>query len=100
MLERDIFIWTPYHSLLALVCMVSFGLSRVIVATQRWHGRWSLDGVEGVQKSHARPTPRIGGLAIAAAMVLAWCILEFGPRQWLDSAAQKLTMHTSASRLW
>ena len=88
MLERDIFIWTPYHSLLALVCMVSFCLSRVIVATQHWHGRWSLDAVDGVQKSHALPTPRIGGLAIAAAMVLAWGILEFGPQQWLDSAAQ------------
>ncbi|NBT05328.1 MAG: hypothetical protein EBS54_00775 [Betaproteobacteria bacterium] len=68
--------------------MVSFCLSRVIVATQHWHGRWSLDAVDGVQKSHALPTPRIGGLAIAAAMVLAWGILEFGPQQWLDSAAQ------------
>lgn len=88
MLERDVFAWTPYHSLLALVCLVSFALSRLIVATQHWHGRWSLDAVEGVQKSHALPTPRIGGLAIAAAMLLAWGILEFGPRHWLESASQ------------
>ena len=88
MLERDALSWTPYHSLLALVCLVSFALSRLIVATQHWHGRWSLDAVDGVQKSHALPTPRIGGVAIALALLLAWGVLEFGPSHWLNSASQ------------
>jgi UDP-N-acetylmuramyl pentapeptide phosphotransferase/UDP-N-acetylglucosamine-1-phosphate transferase len=41
-------------------------LSILIVTTQTLHGRFSLDVQQGVQKLHARPTPRIGGLTLAA----------------------------------
>lgn len=43
-----------------------------LVATQHWHGHFSLDGTEGVQKHHLHPTPRIGGVAIMLGLVCAW----------------------------
>lgn len=43
-----------------------------LVLTQRWHGRFSLDKTEGVQKQHTLPTSRIGGVAIGAGLVLGW----------------------------
>ncbi len=45
-----------------------------LVATQRWHGRFSLDGVDGVQKFHASPTPRIGGVGIALGLLAGWAL--------------------------
>jgi UDP-N-acetylmuramyl pentapeptide phosphotransferase/UDP-N-acetylglucosamine-1-phosphate transferase len=43
-----------------------------VVLTQAWHGRFTYDGLGGVQKFHAAPTPRVGGLAVALAYVLVW----------------------------
>lgn len=43
-----------------------------LVLTQGWHGRFSLDSTVGVQKQHTQPTPRVGGLAIAFGLALAW----------------------------
>ena len=60
--------------------LLAFGLSLatalMLVVTQRWHGRFTHDHTEGIQKFHVHPTPRIGGLAIivglyAGALVLA-----------------------------
>lgn len=48
--------------------------SLALVLTQHWHGRFSLDGTDGVQKHHLVPTPRIGGVAIALALVVAWLV--------------------------
>ena len=45
------------------------------VATQAWHGRFTHDGLSGIQKFHDIPTPRIGGLAIAIAYALLWPLL-------------------------
>ena len=36
----------------------------MILATTKYHGRWTEDNREGVQKFHVAATPRIGGLAI------------------------------------
>lgn len=36
----------------------------VIVFTQRFHGHLTLDSHAGVQKLHALPTPRVGGIAL------------------------------------
>jgi len=46
-----------------------------IVATDRWHGRFSHDGVHGVQKFHKHPVPRIGGVAIVLAYLAVWPVL-------------------------
>lgn len=52
--------------------IASFICSLTIVVTTRWHGKFSLDGTTGVQKIHAAPTPRIGGVAIFAGLILAY----------------------------
>ncbi len=50
---------------------VSLAASVLIVATKRWHGRFSLDTHSGPQKFHDAPTPRIGGLALYAGLLAA-----------------------------
>ncbi len=50
-----------------------------LIATQSWHGHFSLDGLDGIQKHHTQPTPRIGGVAIALGLVVGW---------WLSSTAE------------
>lgn len=43
----------------------SAGVCALLVLTQRWHGRLSLDhDLNGVQKLHAIPVPRVGGLGL------------------------------------
>lgn len=41
----------------------------LLVLSRDWHGHFSMDGTDGVQKFHTTPTPRIGGLAIAAGLI-------------------------------
>lgn len=56
----------------------TFVLSALVVSTVRWHGFLSLDATAGVQKVHAHPTPRVGGLPIVfGLMAAAW----WGPTQ-------------------
>ena len=50
----------------------SFGLCVLLVLTKRWHGALTMDHVEGVQKFHTAPTPRIGGVPIVLGLVVAW----------------------------
>jgi UDP-N-acetylmuramyl pentapeptide phosphotransferase/UDP-N-acetylglucosamine-1-phosphate transferase len=56
------------------VFLAALAASALLVLTQRWHGRFSLDGAVGVQKMHTSPTPRIGGLAIVAGLLLAYSL--------------------------
>ena len=51
-------------------------MGALIILTQRWHGRWTLDEHEGVQKFHSQPTPRIGGLAIVSGAFISGFILD------------------------
>lgn len=51
---------------------VSFGVGLLLVLTKGWHGHFSLDHTHGVQKFHTAPTPRIGGVALAAGLVAVW----------------------------
>jgi UDP-N-acetylmuramyl pentapeptide phosphotransferase/UDP-N-acetylglucosamine-1-phosphate transferase len=44
----------------------------LLVLTKSMHGALSMDVNEGIQKFHSTPTPRIGGLAIVAALWVAW----------------------------
>lgn len=54
----------------AVVC--SYLISKLIVWTQRWHGKLSLDGdTRGVQKFHEIPVPRIGGIALLIGILAA-----------------------------
>jgi UDP-N-acetylmuramyl pentapeptide phosphotransferase/UDP-N-acetylglucosamine-1-phosphate transferase len=56
------------------VFLVTLLASVALVASQRWHGRFSMDGTDGVQKHHTEPTPRIGGVAVVLGMVAAWVL--------------------------
>ncbi|CAN5691920.1 glycosyltransferase [soil metagenome] len=55
--------------------VLSFVLCLGLVATQRWHGRFSHDGLLGLQKFHKRKVPRIGGAGIWLAYWLVWPLL-------------------------
>lgn len=62
---------TPAMYISALVSLV---VSLLLVQTIRWHGRFSMDGLLGIQKMHATPTPRIGGVAVFAGVVAGWLV--------------------------
>ncbi|MFC5509617.1 glycosyltransferase [Massilia jejuensis] len=62
--ETNIFVF-ELGLAVTLVC------SLLLVATTRWHGRFTLDATAGVQKFHSVPTPRIGGLAIMLGLIAA-----------------------------
>ena len=50
----------------------SFAICLGIVFTKHLHGSHTLDSDVGVQKIHAEPTPRIGGVAILIALAISW----------------------------
>jgi UDP-N-acetylmuramyl pentapeptide phosphotransferase/UDP-N-acetylglucosamine-1-phosphate transferase len=52
--------------------LASFVLCIAVVLTKRWHGGVSMDTTDGIQKFHTDPTPRIGGIPIVLALVIAW----------------------------
>jgi len=52
--------------------IASFLVSVLLVSTKSWHGAFSVDETEGIQKFHFSPTPRIGGVAILAGLFVAW----------------------------
>ena len=52
--------------------LASFLLCIAVVLTKRWHGEFSMDTTDGIQKFHSTPTPRIGGIPIVFALVIAW----------------------------
>jgi UDP-N-acetylmuramyl pentapeptide phosphotransferase/UDP-N-acetylglucosamine-1-phosphate transferase len=52
--------------------LASFVLCIAVVLTKPWHGAFSMDTTDGIQKFHTNPTPRIGGIPIVLALVIAW----------------------------
>lgn len=58
---------TPYF----LAAFVSFLACLFLVITKGWHGRLTLDLMHGVQRAHVAPTPRIGGVSVFLALVIA-----------------------------
>ncbi len=57
---------------LVAILIGSFGVCALVILTQRWHGRLSLDhDLAGVQKIHAKPVPRVGGLGLAFGLIIA-----------------------------
>ena len=67
----------PYAALLAGF-LSTFFICSALVWTQRWHTRWTIDDMQGVQKFHSAPTPRVAGLAIFAGL---WLSLQFSSPQ-------------------
>jgi UDP-N-acetylmuramyl pentapeptide phosphotransferase/UDP-N-acetylglucosamine-1-phosphate transferase len=68
----------PFMPNLLMALAVSFAICLLIVATERWHGRFSLDSdTGGVQKVHKKSVPRTGGLALCAGVLAAACFNAF-----------------------
>ena len=44
----------------------------LLVWTKRWHGAFTLDSTDGVQKFHTAPTPRIGGIGLLIGLFVTW----------------------------
>lgn len=63
---------------LLIALATSFSVCILIIVTQRWHGRFSLDSdTGGVQKVHKKSVPRTGGLALCAGVLAAACLDAF-----------------------
>ncbi len=60
-----------FHDGLIISGLTSLGLTCVVVMTQQWHGKHSHDTVDGPQKFHVDPTPRVGGIPVFLALVVA-----------------------------
>lgn len=59
------------------ILLSSLGGSTLLVLTQRWHGRLSLDhDTTGVQKLHKSPVPRVGGVGIALGLLIGGLLLQ------------------------
>ena len=67
---QDIFSFIPLAALVAGGTALLVAL--LLVATQNWHGHHTMDSDEGIQKFHTEPTPRVGGIAIAAGVVVGY----------------------------
>ena len=65
---------------LLVITATSLAACILLILTQKWHGRLSLDhDTSGVQKIHKRPVPRVGGLAIILSLVAG-----LGTAWWLN----------------
>lgn len=51
-------------------------VSLCLVLTKERHGHLTMDSVEGVQKFHTTPTPRVGGVGIYLGLLLAWAFVQ------------------------
>jgi UDP-N-acetylmuramyl pentapeptide phosphotransferase/UDP-N-acetylglucosamine-1-phosphate transferase len=57
---------------LIAILVGSFGVCALVIMTQRWHGRLSLDhDLQAIQKLHKDPVPRIGGLGLLVGLLIA-----------------------------
>lgn len=55
----------------------SFAACLLIVLSQKWHGSFSHDhDLDGVQKMHTTPVPRIGGVGVVAGLVLGFLCFQ------------------------
>lgn len=57
--------------------ITSLVLCIILIHTQHLHASLSMDSSAGVQKFHAKPTPRIGGVPVFLGMVLAALVAQF-----------------------
>jgi UDP-N-acetylmuramyl pentapeptide phosphotransferase/UDP-N-acetylglucosamine-1-phosphate transferase len=81
----DVFLrWPDFGGAAFAAFFCSLIVCLMLVATRELHGRFTNDGLVGIQKFHRVPTPRIGGVAIAVAYVLIWPLLPADVRPtWL-----------------
>ena len=61
--------------------VTTFTVAWLLVLSVKWHGHFSLDDTDGVQKMHAHATPRIGGIAIMIGLILSWAFIPADTRK-------------------
>ena len=61
---------------LLIIFASSWFCSVLVVLSQSWHGCLSLDSEAGVQKIHTMDAPRVGGIAIAVGLVIAYRLAD------------------------
>lgn len=66
--------WQSAAAAAALLC--AFAVSLGLVLTKKHHGRLTFDSTVGVQKFHAEPTPRVGGIGIYLGLLFAWSVVR------------------------
>jgi UDP-N-acetylmuramyl pentapeptide phosphotransferase/UDP-N-acetylglucosamine-1-phosphate transferase len=66
--------WQAQAAAAALTC--AFFVSMFLVLTKKHHGHLTMDSTIGVQKFHAEPTPRVGGIGIYLGLLLAWFVVH------------------------
>lgn len=61
------------YEVVLLICAASLGImfNWLLIKTIKWHGKWSCDASDGVQKIHSGMVPRIGGVSILIVLVLS-----------------------------
>jgi len=70
------------------IASTSFLVCALLVLTQRWHGRLSHDhDLDGVQKLHAQPVPRIGGVGLFLGLAAG-----IGASLWLNDQSNALAL--------
>jgi UDP-N-acetylmuramyl pentapeptide phosphotransferase/UDP-N-acetylglucosamine-1-phosphate transferase len=57
---------------ITVTVLLSYALAQALVLSAHKHGHLTMDLPGAVQKFHFDPTPRVGGIAIYVAVVLAW----------------------------
>ena len=72
----DFFMNTPSSIVPAIAILsTSFLACMLLVMTQRWHGHLSHDSdLEGAQKIHESPVPRIGGVGLLVALAMGGAV--------------------------
>jgi UDP-N-acetylmuramyl pentapeptide phosphotransferase/UDP-N-acetylglucosamine-1-phosphate transferase len=60
---------------IAAAALASFVLAQVLVLTADRHGRFTMDAPGAIQKFHSHPTPRVGGIGIYLALLVASLVL-------------------------
>jgi UDP-N-acetylmuramyl pentapeptide phosphotransferase/UDP-N-acetylglucosamine-1-phosphate transferase len=76
---------TTLISALVIPALASLAVCGLILVTQRWHGKLSLDrDLSGKQKFHKVPVPRIGGVAMVLGIACAFAWLHWRPRSGLQ----------------
>lgn len=63
-----------FQALATTALTVSALVSVLVLVTRKYHGRYSADPSDGVQKLHTGPTPRIGGIAIYLGVLAAFTV--------------------------
>ena len=63
--------------------VASLAMALVLVISRRWHGRFTMDGLQGIQKVHIEPTPRVGGIAIFFGVAVGFLLARNEPQSLL-----------------